>query len=178
MASLRPPPSSPPSSPLSVLSQSPSPPSPALDASKRYPSPTSSAATSGSASPIKPSDMSDSTDEIRVRTDGPPPSKRRRITAPPKPRTTAYVDLENSGEEEDGSLGRLLSALRKKKKIVVIAGAGISVSAGSTSPLPVKSRQAFGLLTRFPSSRLPLVDRPVCDAPRAAQAQGVWQASI
>ncbi|KXX77026.1 NAD-dependent protein deacetylase hst4 [Madurella mycetomatis] len=130
MASLRPPPSSPPSSPLSVLSQSPSPPSPALDASKRYPSPTSSAATSGSASPIKPSDMSDSIDEIRVRTDGPPPSKRRRITAPPKPRTTAYVDLENSGEGEDESLGRLLSALRKKKKIVVIAGAGISVSAG------------------------------------------------
>lgn len=76
--------------------------------------------------------MSDSTDEIRVRTDGPPPPKRRRIAAAPKPRTTAYINLED-GVENDENLERLLSALRKKKKIVVIAGAGISVSAGSTS---------------------------------------------
>ncbi|KAK4154620.1 NAD-dependent protein deacetylase hst4 [Chaetomidium leptoderma] len=124
-------PSSPPSSPLSVLSQSPSPPSPALDIAKRYPSPSSSSAvTSGSTSPLKPSDMSDSTGEIRVRTDGPPPSKRRRTAAPTKPRTTAHIDLENRGEQEDENLERLMAALRKKKKIVVIAGAGISVSAG------------------------------------------------
>jgi NAD-dependent histone deacetylase SIR2 len=75
--------------------------------------------------------MSDSTEEIRVRTDGPPPSKRRRIAAPAKPRTTAHIDLENHGEDEDENLQRLMLALRKKKKIVVIAGAGISVSAGS-----------------------------------------------
>ncbi|KAK4250821.1 DHS-like NAD/FAD-binding domain-containing protein [Corynascus novoguineensis] len=73
--------------------------------------------------------MSDLT-EIRVRTDEPPPTKRRRIAAPPKPRTTAYIDLENRGDEEDENLRRLILALRKKKKIVVIAGAGISVSAG------------------------------------------------
>ena len=73
----------------------------------------------------------DSTDEIRVRTDGPPPTKRRRIAAPAKPRTTTYIDLENRGEEEDEGLERLMTALRKKKKIVAIAGAGISVSAGS-----------------------------------------------
>jgi NAD-dependent histone deacetylase SIR2 len=74
--------------------------------------------------------------EIQVRTDGPPPSKRRRVAAPAKPRTTAYIDLENLGEEEDGHLKRLMVALQKKKKIVVIAGAGISVSAGSKFPLP------------------------------------------
>ncbi len=125
--------SSPPSSPLSVLSQSPSPPSPNLDLSNRYPSPTSSALPSGSASPLKPSDMSDSTEEIQVRTDGPPPPKRRRIAAPPKPRTTSYIDLETRCDEVDEHLGRLMSALRKKK-IVVIAGAGISVSAGSMFP--------------------------------------------
>jgi NAD-dependent histone deacetylase SIR2 len=79
-----------------------------------------------------PVDTLDSTDEIRVRTDGPPP-KHRRIAAPAKPRATTYIDLENRGEVEDEGLGRLMSALRKKKKIVVIAGAGISVSAGSTS---------------------------------------------
>jgi NAD-dependent histone deacetylase SIR2 len=75
--------------------------------------------------------MSDSPDEICVRTDGPLPPKRRRIAAPPKPRTTAYVDLESYSDEGEQHLQRLLSALRKKKKIVVIAGAGISVSAGS-----------------------------------------------
>jgi NAD-dependent histone deacetylase SIR2 len=84
--------------------------------------------------------MLQSTGEICVRTDGPPPSKRRRVAPPSTRRPTAYIDLENRGEEEDENLERLLSALRKKKKIVVIAGAGISVSAGSASfPHPVRS---------------------------------------
>ncbi|KAK5652558.1 hypothetical protein OQA88_10319 [Cercophora sp. LCS_1] len=124
--------SSPPSSPLSILSQSPSLPSSPLnmDVAKRYPSPTSSAVASGSESPKKPSSKPNSTREIQVRTDGPPPTKRRRIAAPTGPRTTTYVDLESRSEEEDSQLDKLLSALRKKKKIVVIAGAGISVSAG------------------------------------------------
>lgn len=65
-----------------------------------------------------------------MRTDGPPPTKRRRVAAP-RPRTTEYVDLENYDNEDQENLQRLLTALRKKKKIVVIAGAGISVSAGS-----------------------------------------------
>ncbi|EAA34475.3 hypothetical protein GE21DRAFT_1087 [Neurospora crassa] len=120
-----------PSSPLSVLSQSPSlPPTPLLlDASNRYPSPSSSSIPSGSASPMKGPD-SDSAQEIQVRTDGPPPTKRRRTAAPPRPRTTDRIDLENRVEEADENLDRLLTALRRKKKIVVIAGAGISVSAG------------------------------------------------
>jgi NAD-dependent histone deacetylase SIR2 len=126
---------SPPTSPLSVLSQSPAPPSPLqMDVTKRYPSPTLSTPPSGSASPLKLADSG--TEEIRVRTDG-PPAKRRRITAPPKPRTTEYIDLESRGPQDDAALDRLVLALRKKKKIVVIAGAGISVSAGSTSPAPV-----------------------------------------
>ncbi len=71
----------------------------------------------------KPADM-------LAQSDGPPPTKRC-CTA--KSRTTTDIDLENCAEEEGEGLGRLLSALRKKKKIVVIAGAGISVSAGSMS---------------------------------------------
>ncbi|KAL1865213.1 hypothetical protein VTK73DRAFT_5450 [Phialemonium thermophilum] len=120
--------SSPPSSPLSFLSKSPSlPPSPPLpDLSARYPSPSSSAPLSGSASPLK---HQDAPEEICVSTDGPPPAKRRKL-ATPKPRTTEYVDLEDFTPEAEAQLERLLSALRKKKKIVVIAGAGISVSAG------------------------------------------------
>jgi NAD-dependent histone deacetylase SIR2 len=121
--------SSPPSSPLSVLSKSPSlpPVEMDLDASKRYPSPSSTTPPSGSASPLK---LPDATEEICVRTDGPPPPKRRKI-APPKPRTTKYVNLENPEPEDEAHIDRLLATLRKKKKIVVIAGAGISVSAGS-----------------------------------------------
>ncbi|KAM7194312.1 DHS-like NAD/FAD-binding domain containing protein [Rhypophila sp. PSN 637] len=124
--------SSPPSSPLTLLSQSPSlPPTPTvMDASNRYPSPTSSSIPSGSASPMKSADYSDAPGEIQVRTDGPPPAKRRRVAAPPRPRTTEYVDLESQGDGEDENLARLMTALRKRKKIIVIAGAGISVSAG------------------------------------------------
>ena len=62
-----------------------------------------------------------------------PPAKRRRI-APPKERTTEYLDLMKPEDEltdqDRGQLKRLIDTLRKKKKIVVIAGAGISVSAG------------------------------------------------
>ena len=127
-------PSSPPSSPLSVLSQSPSlPPTPlVLDPANRYPSPTSSAIPSGSASPLPPSAADNGAREIQVRTDG-PPRKRRRTAAPPRPRTTEYIDLEacDMDAHEDQNMSRLLTALRKKKRIVVIAGAGISVSAGS-----------------------------------------------
>ena len=121
--------SSPPSSPLSVLSKSPSlPSSPILmDASNRYPSPSSTSDNSGSASPMK---LPDAAGEIQVRTDGPPPAKRRKV-AERKPRTTEYIDLADRDEEDETQLDRLLSVLRKKKKIVVIAGAGISVSAGS-----------------------------------------------
>jgi len=56
-------------------------------------------------------------------------------------RKTEYLDLsalnESSDEaeykREEQKLKTLMEALRGKKKIVVIAGAGISVSAGSTS---------------------------------------------
>lgn len=70
--------------------------------------------------------------------EGPPPAKRRKI-AVKEPRTTEYLDLpalnESSDEAhhkiQDAKLKKLMEALRSKKKIVVIAGAGISVSAGS-----------------------------------------------
>lgn len=104
-----------------------------MDAANRYPTPTSTAGTSGNSSPRKPSDITlIPTDEIRVRSDGPPP-KRRKLATPPGPRTTTHVDLENHVYGDDARFGKLLSALRKKKRIVVIAGAGISVSAGSAS---------------------------------------------
>lgn len=75
--------------------------------------------------------------------DGPPPAKKRKLYQP-KERTTEYLDLqtldESSDQEkldhDDLQLQRLLKVLRTKRKIVVIAGAGISVSAGSKK-LPV-----------------------------------------
>ncbi|KAJ6446079.1 NAD-dependent histone deacetylase SIR2 [Purpureocillium lavendulum] len=124
-----------PSSPLSSLPSTPSVPgSPLLhqpsrqqnkrpDPSSRYPSPTSSAP-SGTQSPVKLGEPMD---------DSPRPTKRRRIAAP-KDRTTMYLDLMKPNDdfthEDNFHLQRLLAALHKKKKIVVIAGAGISVSAG------------------------------------------------
>jgi NAD-dependent histone deacetylase SIR2 len=62
----------------------------------------------------------------------PRPAKRRKLTSTdPKERTTEYLDLTQDITDEDKpQLQRLLNVLHKKRKIVVIAGAGISVSAG------------------------------------------------
>lgn len=61
------------------------------------------------------------------------PPKRRRTE--PKPRTTSYLDLTKDAThirtEQKAQLDLLLKVLRKRRKIVVVAGAGISVSAGS-----------------------------------------------
>jgi NAD+-dependent protein deacetylase SIR2 len=69
-----------------------------------------------------------------AREDGQPPAKRRRVE--PKPRTTMSLNLgpDHSIDEQQPQLERLLKVLHKKRKIVVIAGAGISVSAGSMCP--------------------------------------------
>ncbi|KAI1000694.1 NAD-dependent protein deacetylase hst4 [Podosphaera aphanis] len=64
-------------------------------------------------------------------------TKRQRITAP-KTRNTEYLDLlslnqvndEEFHKLQDAKLNKLLEVLRTKRKIVVFAGAGISVSAG------------------------------------------------
>ena len=113
---------SPPSSPLSMLSHSPSPP-PTLEKSLAYPSPPSSQQTSQSGSPTP-----DGMDEK----DGPPPAKRRRVS---KERTRKNLDLQSCDvtAEQQPQLESLLRVLHKWRKIVVIAGAGISVSAGSAS---------------------------------------------
>ena len=72
-------------------------------------------------------DSSNTTDRERA-----PPAKRRRIS---KERSTEYLDLR-SGEldpEQQAELDRMLHVLHTRQKIVVVAGAGISVSAGSES---------------------------------------------
>ena len=61
-------------------------------------------------------------------------SKKQRMTQI-KPRITQRLDLyslsEGSGSHQKSQLDLLQKALRTRQKIVVIAGAGISVSAGS-----------------------------------------------
>ncbi|KAI1817792.1 DHS-like NAD/FAD-binding domain-containing protein [Poronia punctata] len=141
-----PPSSDAPSSPLSVLTRSPSisPRATMAYRSDRLPSPPPSSRDSGGMSPMKPSDPPEM--EIHVSPDGAPPPKRRRIER--KPRTTQYLDLSAASEqsERDGELlEQLMHALRKKKKIVVIAGAGISVSAGIPD-----FRSASGLFATLP----------------------------
>lgn len=67
--------------------------------------------------------------------EGPPPAKRRRLTREPEERTTEYLDLRSGDVDPDqqDELDRVMRVLHKHKKIVVIAGAGMSVSAGSKS---------------------------------------------
>ena len=68
-----------------------------------------------------------------------PPAKKRRKVAEVKPRTTEFLNLQSPSHEpltrQEAQLGLLLKILSKKRKIVVIAGAGISVSAGSKSSI-------------------------------------------
>lgn len=65
--------------------------------------------------------------------DVPPTKKRRRVEV--KPRTTEHLNLqllvEDLATDQTAQLNLLLKVLQKRRKIVVIAGAGISVSAGS-----------------------------------------------
>ena len=112
---------------LTVLTRSPSPP-PAFHV-RSLPSPSSSRRSSAKTTPAPqdmPSPPSSNDDEPR-------PAKRRKLASAPDAngRTTEYLDLTQDITDEDKpQLQRLLNALHKKRKIVVIAGAGISVSAG------------------------------------------------
>ncbi|KAI8936363.1 hypothetical protein NX059_006775 [Plenodomus lindquistii] len=137
--------SSPPSesgSDLSELSRSPTPPA-EFDRSfaqrPAYISPSSSRRSSAKTSPA-PQDMPSPPSS---NDDCPPPRKRRKLVEP-KERTADVLDLSGPivAEDEQPQLKRLLSVLHKKRKIVVIAGAGISVSAGIPD-----FRSATGLFT-------------------------------
>jgi NAD-dependent histone deacetylase SIR2 len=115
---------------VSILSRSPSPPSDSDQSfAKRhtYISPPSSRRSSTKTSPAPedmPSPSSTNGDDAR-------PSKRTKLTDP-KECTVERLDLCGADVDEDQKpqLRRLLNVLHKKRKIVVIAGAGISVSAG------------------------------------------------
>ena len=94
----------------------------------------------GTSSPLR--DAAESAPER----EGPPPAKRRKV-AIPKELKTEYLDLRALNESvdeahhrvQDPKLKKLMETLRSKRKIVVIAGAGISVSSGSTySLLPMR----------------------------------------
>ncbi|PVH96403.1 DHS-like NAD/FAD-binding domain-containing protein, partial [Periconia macrospinosa] len=98
----------------------------AVSKHRSYPSPSSSNRSSAKPSPV-PENMafppSSNDDDER-------PRKKRKM-ADAKERTTARLDLRNDLTETDKpQLDRLLKTLHKKRKIVVIAGAGISVAAG------------------------------------------------
>nr|OQO31695.1 hypothetical protein B0A51_01043 [Rachicladosporium sp. CCFEE 5018] len=127
------------SSPLSSLSRSPSPPPELRDAlsdilprttSRRrnlshvLPTPPRSQDSSMTGSPAP--DAMDSS----MLSDGQPPAKRRRVET--RERTTERLNLckTHVKQSEQEHLNRLLQVIHKRRKIVVIAGAGISVSAG------------------------------------------------
>lgn len=78
--------------------------------------------------------------------DDTPPAKRPRI-AKPKELKTEYLDLRTVWDSDDteihtlqdAKIRKLMDALRTKRRIVVIAGAGISVSAGSMYSCPPRT---------------------------------------
>jgi hypothetical protein len=116
-------------------------------------------------------DSSASTDK-----EGPPPAKRRRIS---KERSTEYLDLRSSEvkPEQQEQLDRLLQVLHIRQKIVVIAGAGISVSAGSKLSFKICSATRLWL-TPHRSTRFPLVRWFIPKPQGRTQTQRLRQASI
>ncbi|KAK0659958.1 NAD-dependent protein deacetylase hst4 [Lasiodiplodia hormozganensis] len=109
------------SSPLSSPPSSPCPPS-----DYGFPSPPPSQDPSTKGSPLP-----DAMEPARSCDDDGPPRKKRR-TAEPKPRVTRYLNLHEDiiDDTERDALDLLLKVLHKKRKIVMIVGAGISVAAG------------------------------------------------
>ncbi len=99
----------------------------------------SSDLSSAPSSPIAPPDFyrtpepsQDLAVSANVGEDMQPARKRRKVE--PKPRITQHLDLTSDASQSyydrQSSLAVLLKTLRKRRKIVVVAGAGISVSAG------------------------------------------------
>jgi NAD-dependent histone deacetylase SIR2 len=123
-----------PSSPLSSLgSRSPTPP---VD----YPSPPSSNVSDMGASKRSRDEALNFDRDATISEpdrDEQPPAKRQRIMKP-RELKTEYLNLTMLNESDNGAMHqredskvqKLMEVLRNKKKIVVIAGAGISVSAG------------------------------------------------
>ncbi|PSN72873.1 DHS-like NAD/FAD-binding domain-containing protein [Corynespora cassiicola Philippines] len=111
---------------LSELSKSPTPPPGFTFASERpYPSPSASQQSSAKTSPA-PDNMATPPSS---NDDDPRPRKKRK--AEPKERTTERLDLTRDLSDEDKVImERLINAVHKKRKIVIIAGAGISTSSG------------------------------------------------
>lgn len=162
--------SSPPSSPLSsVASRSPTPPA-------DYPSPSSSNVSDTGL----PAPALDLPGRPPAR-DGPPPAKKQRIMKP-KELKTEYLDLcalndcsdEAEHKAQDRKLKRLMEALRSKRKIVVIAGAGISVSAGSMflfsfwRPILLKPRSTRFSLSKWAFQHIA----------QSTQVKSVWKAPL
>ncbi|KAF2198212.1 DHS-like NAD/FAD-binding domain-containing protein [Delitschia confertaspora ATCC 74209] len=129
--------SSPLSSVPSMLSQSPSPPPELRSFSfPSYPSPSISQRSSAKTSP-NPENMAPTPPPLSHE-NGTPPRKKRKLDpksdlkSDPNDHKPERLDL-SLGEvdpNEQAQLDRLLKVLHKRKKIVVVAGAGISVSAG------------------------------------------------
>ena len=94
-----------------------------------YPSPISSQDYENGLSRSQESTLKRAREEEKL----PPPKKRK--TVQPKPRTTEHLNLkipwQSRAIDQQSQLDLLLKVLRKRRKVVVIAGAGISVSAGS-----------------------------------------------
>jgi NAD-dependent histone deacetylase SIR2 len=133
----------------SIASLSPPPPDFDID---RYPTPPLSQVPDGCSTPSDQSEVTNTVDDMH-------PARKRRKTEP-KPRTTQYLDLKGTSSQADSQkdpLALLIKTLRKRRKIVVIAGAGISVSAGSESARLRNLLLKFSNLTRCRSPRFPFI---------------------
>lgn len=147
---------------ISDLSSVPSSPRSSPEPTKRY---------------LTPSSQSSQEGEDSTRQDCPPRKKRRRNPLP-KERTTQYLSLSKSSYEQQDQVRLLVETLRHQKDIVVIAGAGISTSAGSKFSCSCVSHSPGAQAHTTYSSRFPLHRWSFQVLAKETQLEGFWQAFV
>lgn len=82
-----------------------------------------------------PPPTQDQDEESRARATGSQEPARKKRRVGPMPRSTQHLDLSDTADlsyaQQQAQIDLLVQTLRTRRKIVVIAGAGISTSAGS-----------------------------------------------
>lgn len=159
-----------------MASRSPSPPSPSPSPPRDYPSPPSSNASDKENVPVSRGAQREAPD-----CDAPPAKKQK--TMKTRELKTEHLDLQKLIESDDGDLhkaqdaklARLMEVLRTKKKIVVIAGAGISVSAGSTWSFCLLGMSSTNYLD---SPGFPFFERLVRNIAHPTQVEGFRKALV
>lgn len=135
--------------------------------------------------PTPPPTQDDQEERARATSSQDEPAKKKRRVGPPTPRSTQHLDLTNPERlpyaDQLPQIKLLTKTLREHRKIIVIAGAGISTSAGSKSIYQSIFYLVYhlgGSPLTLNSPRLPLSRWSLQISPKETQPESIGQAAI